>query len=101
MLDGAKHYREKQASRDKSDGRSGACSGGQERLYRKVTLGRDLREVRRCVPCGYWQVDPLPIFYSIFYLFMRDTERQRHRQRKKQAPYRKPDVGLDPRTLGS
>ena len=36
---------------------------------------------------------------------MRDRERerdwQRHRQREKQAPYRKPDVGLDPGTPGS
>ena len=27
--------------------------------------------------------------------------RQRHRQRQKQPPCRDPDVGLDPRTLGS
>ena len=34
---------------------------------------------------------------------MRDTERemQRHRQREKQAPHRKPDVGLDPGSPGS
>ena len=34
---------------------------------------------------------------------MRDTEgeRQRHRQREKQAPCREPDVGLDPRSPGS
>ena len=32
---------------------------------------------------------------------MRDTDRGRHRQREKQAPCREPDVGLDPRTLGS
>ena len=34
---------------------------------------------------------------------MRDThrERQRHRHREKQAPHREPDVGLDPRTVGS
>ena len=34
---------------------------------------------------------------------MRDThrERQRHRQREKQAPYGEPNVGLDPRTPGS
>ena len=34
---------------------------------------------------------------------MRDThkERQRHRQRKKQASCREPNGGLDPRTLGS
>ena len=31
---------------------------------------------------------------------MRDTERQRHRQREKQAPRREPSVGLDPETLG-
>ena len=33
---------------------------------------------------------------------MRDTERrQTHRQRKKQASLKEPDVGCDPRTLGS
>ena len=32
---------------------------------------------------------------------MRDIERQRHRQREKQAPHGVPDVGLDPRTLAS
>ena len=32
---------------------------------------------------------------------MREKERQRHRQREKQAPCREPDVGLDPRTPGS
>ena len=35
---------------------------------------------------------------------MRDTERrerQRHRQREKQAPCSEPDVGIDPGTLGS
>ena len=32
---------------------------------------------------------------------MRDTERQRHRQREKQAPCREPNVGLDPGTPGS
>ena len=34
---------------------------------------------------------------------MRDThrERQRHRQREKQAPCGDPDVGLDPRMPGS
>ena len=38
-----------------------------------------------------------------FYLFIheRHRERQRHRQREKQAPYKKPDVGLDPRTSES
>ena len=32
---------------------------------------------------------------------MKDTERQRHRQREKQAVCREPDAGLDPRTPGS
>ena len=31
----------------------------------------------------------------------KEKERQRHRQREKQAPYREPNVGLDPRTPGS
>ena len=31
----------------------------------------------------------------------RERERQRHRRREKQAPCRKPDVGLDPGTPGS
>ena len=35
------------------------------------------------------------------YLFMRDTEKQRHRQKEKQAPQGEPHVGLDPRTSGS
>ena len=41
----------------------------------------------------------MSIFKNI--LFMRDTERQRHRQREKQAPCEEPDVGLDPRATGS
>ena len=32
---------------------------------------------------------------------MRNTERQRHRQREKQAPCGEYDAGLDPRTPGS
>ena len=32
---------------------------------------------------------------------MRDREKQRHRQREKQAPCREPDAGLDPRSPGS
>ena len=31
---------------------------------------------------------------------MKDTERERHRQRDKQVPCGQPDVGLNPRTLG-
>ena len=31
----------------------------------------------------------------------REREKQRYRQREKQAPCREPDVGLDPGTLGS
>ena len=39
------------------------------------------------------------VFHSgctFIYVFMRDTERQRYRQRENEAPCRKPDVGLDP-----
>ena len=31
----------------------------------------------------------------------REKEMLRHRQREKQAPFREPDVGLDPGSLGS
>ena len=42
-----------------------------------------------------------PFFFinDFIYLFMR--ERQRHRQREKQALCGEPEAGLDPRTLGS
>ena len=36
-------------------------------------------------------------FKDFVYLFMKDTERER--QREKQAPGREPDVGLDPETV--
>ena len=45
---------------------------------------------------------PLCLFLKILFIFMRDTHRETETiQREKQAPYREPDVGLDPRTLGS
>ena len=39
------------------------------------------------------------VFFFGFYLFIH--ERERHRQREKQAPYKEPNVGLDPGTPGS
>ena len=41
------------------------------------------------------------IFKDVIYLWETRRERQRHRQREKQAPCGEPDEGLDPRTLGS
>ena len=41
------------------------------------------------------------VVLDFIYLLMRDTERQRHRQREKRAPCREPSVGLDPWTPGS
>ena len=38
---------------------------------------------------------------KILFIHETHTERQRHRQREKQAPCRKPDMGLDPKTLES
>ena len=40
---------------------------------------------------------------NFIYLFMieREREGQRHRQRKKQAPCREPDAGLNPESPGS
>ena len=47
-----------------------------------------------------WKSVPLKKF---IYLFIRDTqrERQRHRKREKQAPCGEPNMGLDPGTQGS
>ena len=49
------------------------------------------------------QLHDFLFLFSRFYLFMRDTERerQRHRWKEKQAPYREPDAGLNPGTQGS
>ena len=44
------------------------------------------------------------LFLKRFYLFMRDTHRerqQRHRRREKHGPRGEPDMGLDSRTPGS
>ena len=38
---------------------------------------------------------------GFFYLFIRDTERQRRRQKEKQAPCREPNARLDPSILVS
>ena len=42
-------------------------------------------------------------FFKKDFIYSWEThrERQRHRQREKQAPCREPDVGLNPRTPGS
>ena len=39
-------------------------------------------------------------FFKRFYLLIHERERQRRRLREKQAPCRKPDVGLDPGAPG-
>ena len=43
----------------------------------------------------------MAVYFFKIYLCIHETERQRHRQREKQAPCREPDVGLDPQTPGS
>ena len=88
--------------------------------------GRDIRRGRSRLPAGNLMWDSIPgpqdhtqaegrcsatepltsalfYFFLIFkkdfiYLFMRGTERQRPRQREKQAPCREPDAGLYPGT---
>ncbi|XP_048962118.1 WD repeat, SAM and U-box domain-containing protein 1 isoform X2 [Canis lupus dingo] len=50
------------------------------------------------ITCCDFSSQPVSDF---IYLFMREREMQRHRQREKQAPCREPDVGLDPGTPGS
>ena len=46
-------------------------------------------------------MNPKIIFLKILFIHERHTERQKHRQREKQAPCREPNVGLNPRTPGS
>ena len=43
----------------------------------------------------------MPFFLKKIFIHEKHGERQRHRQREKQAPRREPGAGLDPRTLGS
>ena len=50
---------------------------------------------------NHWTTSPLFFFLKILFIHERHRERQRHRQREMQAPWEKPDVGLDPQTLGS
>lgn len=59
-------------------------------------------------PPALWEINVCGLFvclfvylFKIFYLFMRDTERQGHRQREKQAPCGEPDTELHSRTRGS
>ena len=42
-------------------------------------------------------------FFKILFIYSWETqkERQKHRQREKQAPWKEPNVGLNPRNLGS
>ena len=51
---------------------------------------------------GCHSLPHLSIFFKILFICSQEThrERQRHRQKDMQAPFSKPDVGLDPRTLG-
>ena len=47
----------------------------------------------------------LPLLYYILFIYEkrreRETEKQRHRRREKQAPFKEPNLGLDPGTPGS
>ena len=48
-----------------------------------------------------WECVSLFFFKILFIYHERHRERQRHRKREKQAPCEEPDVGLNPRILGS
>ena len=68
-----------------------------------VSQGLYLYFISQCLPLCFFVHFSLCLFLKMFYLFIheRHTERGRHRQREKQAPCKKPDVGLDPRALES
>ena len=69
-------------------------------LQRKNTKEKGERDHKSFLPTNILNSIIRGIFFKdlLIYLFMRDTERGRHRQREKQAPCRKPDMGLNPRT---
>ena len=46
-------------------------------------------------------LDSHSFFNDFIYLLTRDTQRQRYRQKERQALCTEPNVGLDPRTPGS
>ena len=51
---------------------------------------------------GCWGAGNIGVcFFKILFIHERHREKQRRRQREKQAPCGEPDVGLDPRTPGS
>ena len=61
-----------------------------------VKSTRKVKSMGKCAKVTILSINLGICFLKI--LFMRDTERQRHRQKEKQAPCREPDVGLDPGT---
>ena len=62
------------------------------------TLGRDTRVKVR--PYEIFFLEGV-IFFKFIYSWETQWEKQRHRQREMQAPSGEPDVGINPRTLGS
>ena len=67
-----------------------------------ISVHLEIKDCHRCLGlCHGTLYGTVFVFFLRFYLFMRDIEKQRHRQREKQSACREPDMGLDPRTLGS
>ena len=94
--------RDTQRGRDIGRGRSRLHAGSP--MWDSIPDSRiTSRAEGRCQTAEPPRDPPAHIFFKRFYspIHKRHTERQRHRQREKQAPCRELDVGLDPRTPGS
>ena len=76
-----------------------------------LNMGLEFMTPRSRVACSTNWACQVPQELLYFFIFLKkilfiyswetQRERQRHRQREKQAPFREPDVGLDPGSPGS
>ena len=85
------HTEREREAETQAEGEAGSMQGARRGTRSRVSRIRPWAE-GGAKPLSH----PGPPFIYLFILLMRDTERQKHRQREKQASHRKPDVGLDP-----
>ena len=83
-----------------SAGQSALCVSGLHKFLNlgPVTLNQQfiLKEIR-----VHTQILNSGFFFKILFIYSRETQRGRDRQREKQALWGEPHAGLQPRTLGS
>ena len=94
-------YEREREAETQAEGEAGSMQGARHGTRSRVS---------RITPWAEGSAKPLShpgcptvafLFCLRFYLFMRDTHRERERQREKEAPCREPDMGLNPGSPGS